>query len=338
MVAPVAEELKPAYLLTGSDRPKIERALRRLRRRVGDDAVEILSATEASGEDAVAACNALGLFGGGSRLVLVEGAEKWRAPDAKAVAAYLADPAPATVLALEATGLKRDAPLAKAVAKHGELLAYDVAKKELPRWTIAQFKRLGVEAELEAGRTLVELVFDDEPSALDALESEIVKLATWAGGERIGAREVKLLATPVAETSIFDLTDAWGRRDVGATLDACESLLEQGGGNRRDEVARLTALVANHVGRVRQCQTYEAEGLRPKEAASRMKRSPYYVEKLFSQARNFTVDELRTCVVRLAALDLALKGGSRLASDLELQRALVELTRPVEPAEVAAAT
>ena len=108
MVAPVAEELKPAYLLTGSDRPKIERALRRLRRRVGDDALEILSATEASGEDAVAACNALGLFGDGSRLVLVDDAEKWRAPDAKVVAAYLADPAPATVLALVATGAVSD--------------------------------------------------------------------------------------------------------------------------------------------------------------------------------------------------------------------------------------
>ena len=64
-------ELAPAYLLTGGDRPKITRALVRLRAHFGDESVELLSARETSGEDAVAACNALGLFGG-SRLVVVE--------------------------------------------------------------------------------------------------------------------------------------------------------------------------------------------------------------------------------------------------------------------------
>jgi hypothetical protein len=41
-------------------------------------------------------------------------------------------------------------------------------------------------------------------------------------------------------------------------------------------------------------------------------------------------------MVRLAELDLALKGGSRLAGDLELERALVEITRPAEPVAAAA--
>ena len=42
-------------------------------------------AIEMPGDDAVAACNALGLFGGGSRLVLVDNVEVWKAPDAKAI-------------------------------------------------------------------------------------------------------------------------------------------------------------------------------------------------------------------------------------------------------------
>ena len=59
------EPLRPVYLLTGNDRPKIVRALRRLRARFGDESVEQLSGDAASGADAVAACNALGLFAGG---------------------------------------------------------------------------------------------------------------------------------------------------------------------------------------------------------------------------------------------------------------------------------
>ena len=55
---------------------------------------------------------------------------------------------------------------------------------------------------------------------------------------------------------------------------------------------------------------------------------PFAAEKAFAQAANFGVDELRDATVRLAQLDHALKGGSRLAGDLELERALVEITRP----------
>src|SRR5207244_11886453 len=99
-LAPVASELKPVYLITGSDRPKVARAVRRLRERMGANAAEILNAGESSGDEAVAACNARGLFGGGARLVVVEDVEGWKAADAKAVAEYLAAPAPGTVLAL----------------------------------------------------------------------------------------------------------------------------------------------------------------------------------------------------------------------------------------------
>jgi DNA polymerase III delta subunit len=64
------------YLLTGSDRPKIARALRRLRDRIGDDSTEHLNARDATGADAVAACNALGLFVGEGRLVIVDEVER----------------------------------------------------------------------------------------------------------------------------------------------------------------------------------------------------------------------------------------------------------------------
>jgi DNA polymerase III delta subunit len=77
---------------------------------------------------------------------------------------------------------------------------------------------------------------------------------------------------------------------------------------------------------------YSEEGLTAREAASRLKRHPFYVEKLYAQSRNYGPDELRGAVVRLAELDHAVKGGSRLAVDLELERALIEITRVAESA------
>jgi len=325
----MADELKPAYLLAGTDRPKIDRALERLRRRFEPDAIELLSAAEASGDDVVAVCNALGLFAGGGRLIVVDGAEAWKAADAKAVASYLKAPAPATTLALLAGELKKDAPLAKAVAASGELLLWDVPKRGLQRWVGEQFQIHGAKIEPEAARVLVELVGDD----LYELAAEIDKLATWAGEQRVGVDDLERLVAARGEATNFALTDAWGSRDVAGVLRASESMLERSGDPHSRTIPRLLGVLGNHVARIQECQSLEASGLTAKEAAARLKRNPYYVGKLYAQARNFSPEELRDVTVRLADLDHALKGGSRLAPELELERALVEITRQHEASD-----
>jgi DNA polymerase-3 subunit delta len=303
-------------------------ALQRLRGRIGEDATEQLHAFEASGEDAVAACNALGLFGGEARLVVVDGVEAWNAGDAKEVESYLAAPAPTTVLALVGDGVKRDSALAKTVAKTGQVLAYDVSKKQLPDWVAEQFARLETSADRDACRALVEAVGDD----VGDLASEIQKLATWANGEQITRPNVELLAVGRAETPIFAVTDAWGSRDVPATLRSTESLLDRSHRPRSAELIRLVASLVAHVGRVRKVSRLADEGVRSSEIASRLKMHPFVAEKAVKQAGNFSPDELAHATVRLAELDAGAKGGSRLPPELQLERALVEITRRPERA------
>lgn len=324
----MATELKPVYLITGGDRPKILRALRRLRDRIGEDAVELLTAHESSGEDAAAACNSLGLLAGGRRLVIVEEVDRWKAADTKAVVAYLASPAPDTVLALVAAELKKDSALAKVCAKAGDHLVYDVPKRRIAEWVTKQFADRGVRVEAEAVRLLVEVVGEDP----EELSSEVDKISTWAAGEPVGVPEVEQLAAGCAEIPGYELTDAWGRRDLAAALTACQTLLERSGDPVSRTVPSLIGLLVAHVGRVRDCQLLADEGLSPREGAARLKRHPFYVEKLFAQARNYGPDELRAAVVRLAELDHAVKGGSRLSVDLELERALIDITRARETA------
>jgi DNA polymerase-3 subunit delta len=320
-------ELKPAYLLTGSDRPKIVRALRRLRDRIGDDATEHLNARDASAEDVIASCNSMGLFGG-ERLVIVEEVERWKAADVKEIAGYLAAPAPATVLALVAEEIKSDAALAKAVVKVGQVLAYDVPKRKLPEWVGEQFGRYGAKADADACRALVEMVGDD----LDELQSEIDKLATWAAGDQVTLRDVEQMAAGRAETAIFSLTDAWGRRDVAGVLSSAEEIMERSHRPRSGELMRMIGSMVSHVGRVRRCQRLADQGIRPREAAGQLKMHPFVAEKAFGQAANFSAEELGYVIMRLSELDAAAKGGSRMPADLELERALIDITRPRERA------
>jgi DNA polymerase-3 subunit delta len=335
-LAPVAD-LRSAYLITGTDRPKVTRALRRLRDRVGEEATEHLSALEASGEDAAAACNALGLFTVERRLVVVENVERWKAADLKAVAQYLERPSPTTVLALVGEEVKRDSALAKAVAKGGEVLLYDLptrgrsSKADLPKWVEQQFHERGIEIEHEASRAIVELVGENAQE----LATEVDKLATWSAGERIREQDVAELVPARAEVPPFDLTDSWGRRDVPGVLAAAERLVERSGDASRDVLLRTAGLLTNHVGRVRECQVLAAEGVPPGAAAERMKRNRFYIQKLYQQAENFSPDELGDAIVRLAQLDHALKGGSKLPGELEFDRALIEITRRPEPSRLA---
>jgi DNA polymerase-3 subunit delta len=225
------------------------------------------------------------------------------------------------VLTLVGSELKKDSPLAKAAAKVGELLLYDTPKRDLSKWVGEQFALLGAQADRDACRTLVSLVGDD----VQALSSEVAKLSAWAAGQRIHSEDVERLTAARAETPPFALTDAWGRREVGGVLAAAEGLMERG-----DDPSRLVAQLANHVVRVRACRALDAEGVSAREAAGRLKMHPFAAEKAFAHSRNYGDDELRAATVRLAELDVALKGGSRLAGELELERALIEITRPAE--------
>jgi DNA polymerase-3 subunit delta len=324
----MADELKPAYLLAGSDRPKVDRAVHRLRSRFAPDAVELYRAVDVSGGDVIAVANALGLFAGAGRLIVVDGVEAWKADDAKAIAAYLKAPAPATTLALVAAELKKDTPLAKTVARVGELLIWEVAKKSVQPWVSEQFKLHGSAADPEACRALIELVGDDPYE----LATEIDKLATWAAGERITVSVVEELVAPRAGGSNFALTDACGARDVPGMLRAAERLLERTPDPRSRTIPRVAAILTGHVARLRTCQALEAEGLSTREAAARLKLHPFYVQKLYAQAHNFTADELREATLRLAELDHAIKGGSRLAGELELELALIAIGQQLDTA------
>jgi len=318
------DALRPAYFLLGTDRPKIARALARLRARFGPEGVETLSASDTSGEDAVRALNALGLFGTG-RLVVVQRVEGWKKDDVEAVRTYLGQPAPGAVLALVAEEAPRDSALADAVGKSGDVLRYDIPKPKDPSvWVRSELERLGVQTSDEAARRLVEIVGDD----VTVLALEVEKVATWAAGEAIGAREVELLAVPAAgDAPSWVLSDAWGGRDVAAALTACEAELDRG-----VEPFLIAVRLASQVALVRAAQALAEEGLGAKEIASRLKKHEFRVRKALSHADRHSREELDAAVIRLAGLDAALKGASRLSAELELERALVDITRAPEPA------
>ena len=170
---------------------------------------------------------------------------------------------------------------------------------------------------------MIQLVGDD----LRTLKSEVDKIATWAGDEPVGEREVVALAASNADMPIYELTEAWSVRDSARALEVSETIFEHESKPRRDVAPRLAGSLASHLGRLRALKRLAAEGVTSKEAAARLKLNPYYAGKLYRQAEGFSTEDLDDAVLRLAELDGALKGQSKLAPDLEVQRTLVALSR-----------
>jgi DNA polymerase III delta subunit len=332
-----AAELKPVYLIAGNDRPKVEVALARLRARFEAGAIERLvvpGKDGATGADVVAACNA-GTLLLGERLVLVTEVDGrrddrgrltggWKAADVEAVVDYLRAPAPGTVLCLVGEEVKKDSTLAKACAKAGDILAWDVDKRGLAAWVVERFRERGVKLERDASAALIDIVGEDKL----ALALEVDKLATWADGEPIGVEEVRRLATPFADEPPWALTDAWGKRDAATVLAVVEAMLDRSPRQRRDEAGAVAARLGAHLAKLSRMKGLLESGMPAREAAAKLGLKDFPGQKLARQSEAFTVEELRDATLRLAQLDYALKGGSKLAPDLELQLAVADVSRP----------
>ena len=313
----MAPDLRPAYLIAGSDWPKVDAAIARLRAHFPEESVEQFSAGGEQAFDVAGACNALGLFGG-RRLVLVRNAE---ALDDEAVAdivAYLADPAPDTVLALFGGAITPKHALAVAVAAVGDVRLFDAPeRKQAADWVVRRLGTLGVSCSAAVARRLVDLAGDD----VGDLALEVEKLAAYCAGAEAKVDDVELLVIPRADIKPWDITDAWGRRDAASVIALATADVE-----RPEDVGRLIAQLASHVRKVHRAAVVLDDGGSQADVVRDLNLKPFPASKLVGQARSFERDELGRAVVRLADLDLAVKGGSRLDARFELELALAEIT------------
>jgi DNA polymerase-3 subunit delta len=324
-----AEPLDAAYLIHGSDREKVDVAVARLRRRFdGPDAtVETLLAVVGMGSDAdaaspgdvVDACNALSLMGG-RRLVLAVGADqKWADAAAPEVAAYVASPAPDTTLAIVAGPLKADGELARAVAKVGRVLTFDLPeKRQLAPWLRKRASQAGLDIEPEALRRLTELARGDASQ----LGTEIEKLALYAGGRSVTVADVDAVCVFDVELPPWDLTDALANREPATALAVLGDFLD-----RRDwDVARVLPSLARLFRQLSVARRMVEDGHGPDAIQKALDlRSPFPARKLQGQAGRWSREELSAALVRIARAERETRGDGVLPDRLTLERTTLEL-------------
>jgi DNA polymerase-3 subunit delta len=302
-------EIKPAYLICGSDEAKIGSALARLRSRAetegGAGALEVFEPSGGGGPDPdalIGAIPALSLTAE-RRYLLADHVQRWGAAQQGRVTDALAELAADTTVVLCAHG-KKPAKLAKAVEKvGGQVLAYEAPReRDLPGALVAEAREKGFELEPLAARLLVERM----GAGTVRLRNELDRLALWAGeGGSVSVADLEEMVSDTSEEATWTLTDALveGRADVAAL--AAERLIAQG-----ESVTGLTYAIAK---RLRQAHTAVAglEAGRPaKQVASSLDMHPYAAQMLVKRVRDASADDLRGALAAVADLEVWSRGGS----------------------------
>jgi DNA polymerase-3 subunit delta len=145
--------------------------------------------------------------------------------------AYLADPAPFTVLVVEATALDQRMKLGKLLAEKTLVVECGLGKQPGERLAaavaLAQViaKEQGVEFEKRAAENLAEFVAAD----LMRLKTEIDKLSTYAAERKLIRREdVSALVVSEKTTTVWELADMIASRQPKKALEFLDRLLRDG--------------------------------------------------------------------------------------------------------------
>jgi DNA polymerase III subunit delta len=305
---PDPSPLLPAYLIAGTDRPKVRRAVARLRQRVVDEAgsdlnVVVLDAEQDTVDALLEAAESPGLTFG-TRLLLVLNGHKWNARARQQVVAYLKDPMPDTCVAVEAETIAGSDALHKAVAKLGGLLEWNLPKKyEMARWVTKQARAHGLEMSPEVARHLLDRCGND-PGHAERLDREIGKLALYCRGDEAGVADVDAVCTPDDDAVIFDLMDAVGHRDRAHSFALLEALYASG--NSRNDANGVLYSLKRHV------EQLDAASQLPHSdqstAAKQLKVHPFIARKLLEQREHFDRRRLGRAYRALADAEAGLRG------------------------------
>jgi len=238
------------------------------------------------------------------QLVIVEDAEAWQNmsdEDLKAFAAYLADPAPFTVIVLEANDLDERRKFYKVLAEHALLIELSVGPEEAAKLAAQMAKDLGATVDADAAALLADIL-DGE---LARIRVELEKLSLYAAGRTITSADVEALVVSAKKYSVWHLADVLGSGKRAQALEFLDRLLREG----EPPPAVVGALAWMYR------KLIEASELSPGtpgwQAARALGMRPEQAELALARARKIPREQLLAGLAALAEADNRLKSGTK---------------------------
>lgn len=258
---------------------------------------------------------------GQRKVVVVKAFDDLKSDEKNGLTPFLSEVPGSTTLILLAN--KRPdgrSKLASQVQKNGRMVEFKrPSVRELEAWVMDKFRQEGKSISSDGASLLVDMSGDD----MIRLQNEVAKYILYLGhGEKeIKLHDIRKMSPNTVERTIFEFTDAVGRRDTALALSKLEELLSKG--------QHYTMVLFMLVRQVRMLMRTRLMMDRGASHSSEILpslpiRSPYEAEKFFQQAENFNSQELASILKRLQEADVKIKTG-RVEPKLELELVVMEL-------------
>ena len=322
--------LKPAYLIHGDDHGAIGERRSRLKSLAESDgdagSVEVL-AGDAGTPEGVALVLSTMTFAIGQRVIVVDGAERFKEAEVgEHVAPAMATMPPDTTIAFfarEEGRTKAPAALHDAVkAAKGQIVAEATIKPwELAGWVREQATRLGLSLDAFAAKTLVAQVGERQQRLLRELEKLALAAEAGEGATRVSADEIEQQAAHSTVWRAFSLADALVGGDAG---EATRSYLRV-----RAQDERLSGLIYLMAQRLRDAEGVSVRlqaGEPPAEIKRGMRMPSRVADRFISDVARTEPQRLRTAICRIADLELDTRGGAPLTGSRTALSSLEEDT------------
>jgi len=299
--------IRPVYLVLGPEEYHCDKALSILKNRVttpgaADFDSSVFTAGDVGAAEILEAANIYPMLSK-RRMVVVEDVDKFKDAEAEALLTGLTTISPRSTVILTALELDKRKKLYKTVQKDFCLCEFPRLKGyAIERWADTFVRQNGYRISAGALKRVVDAAGAD----LRTLASEFEKLMLYAGEEKnIPDAVINDLVGASRQQSIFDLTNAVGRRDRTGALRSMGNLLGMG-----EHPLVVVTMLARHCR-----QTLIAiEGLRagknPRDIAADAQIPPFAMEQFIGNARAVNQNTVKDMYIRLAEIDRQLKSSS----------------------------
>jgi DNA polymerase-3 subunit delta len=325
------DEIKPIYVISGAEELLKREAVALIVEAALVGGTKELNLTnmlwkEVSVEQIVHACCAIPMLGLRS-VIVVRYIDSISSEQSAHLAAYLEDPSPHAVLVFLCSG-NADMRLkffkkAKAV---GSVKSFKTLyANQLPSWVSQRMCEQHCTIDGDAASLLADTVGADLAALNEAIERLILFVAGDDGTGNVSLADVEQCIARTRVYSVFELTDALGRRRTGDALQILIGML-----NNREEPIRIVAMIARHFRRLLHAGDAVSQGESKEAVGKGLNVHRYFLEDFLRQASLFSSADYAALFQRLFVTDRALKS-SRVDPQLHLHNLVLGICADLDP-------
>jgi DNA polymerase-3 subunit delta len=342
LMAELNSKVYPVYFFFGVEDYLIEEGIQNLLNQTLSQKerglnLHLFNGEEHSSREIIQAAQTLPMFSR-YRVIQVREADHMTEEQVAEFLKYIKKPSPTSCLILHGQTLGPWRRYRAEMEKTGKVMECPRLKgKGLLSWMKNRMAKQGKKLSEDGADYLVEVVGDH----LHDLENALEKVFLYVGQKAtIELSDVEGIVSNVKISTVFDLTDAIGHRNLEKALGILEKAMEskaipfrkdeEASKKMDDPIPLLLSMMAKQYRSIWKVKEMTFRNQGAEKVADTLRMSPWHVRKLIEQGEHFSESSLREGILKCYQTDLSIKKG-RLHKELLMEKLLIDLCRPDHP-------